>query len=223
MVSLPQESKERRELDSRLGIKSSLSSLSSVVALCYALYRANSKKPTIDYADEIVSEGKRQLCLKPHLEQEILGKYGVNGEQIRRNPLLKSQLEALQVGISLMFKLGTVRFVDYPETDTKERTGGARYRKEIFFSTNMSILDLYVSSWSDSIQSQELRLWLIEQPSDSEFSMGLKRLLTVFSEDTLYRIRAENNHNIIFQQEGIYNEILKGNNVVAKDAFEDVG
>lgn len=222
MATLPQSIENRKEPDSRLGIKSSLNRLSSVIALSYALYCANSKKPTIDYSQESEKQGKKQIALKSNLELSISQEYGVDSSTLNTNPLLQSQLEALQVGLSLIFKIGIIRFVDFPETDTKERTGGDRYRKEIFFSTNMSILDLYISSWSKDVQQKELKLWLLNTPADSQFSSGLKKLLTIFSEDTLYKLRA-NNQEIIFQQNGIYKEIHNGNNVIAKDSSEDVG
>ena len=222
MSTLPYTIETRKELDSRLGIKSSLSNLSSVVALSYGLYCANSKKPSVEYSDEYEEDGKKHIALKPYLNQLVSERYSVHAEILNNNPLLQSQLEALQVGLSLIFKIGTIKYVDFPDSDTKERTGGERFNKVISFSMNMKVLDLYISSWSEDIQRRELSLWLQNSPSDSIFSIGLKQLLTIFSEDTLYKIRSLD-QEVVFQQEGIYNRILQGNTVIAKDSIEDVG
>lgn len=222
MTTLPKSIEPQKELDNRLGIKSSLNKLSSMIALSYILYCINSKKATIDYSKELDNQGTKSLVLKPELEQSILQQYEISPQILNDNPLLKSQLEAIQVGLSIMFKLGVIKYIDFPNTDTKERTGGERYRKRITFSTNINILDLYISSWPIETQKEELRLWLHCTPSDSPFSTGLKKLLTIFSEDTLYKLRAQN-QEILFQQEGIYSELLQGNNVTAKDKTEEVG
>ena len=78
MATLPQSIENRKEPDSRLGIKSSLNRLSSVIALSYALYCANSKKPTIDYSQESEKQGKKQIALKSNLELSISQEYGVD-------------------------------------------------------------------------------------------------------------------------------------------------
>lgn len=222
MTTLPKSIEPQKELDNRLGIKSSLNKLSSVIALSYILYCINSKKATIDYSEELDNQGTKSLVLKTEFERSILQQYNIPSEILNNNPLLKSQLEAIQVGFSLMFKLGVIKYIDFPNTDTKERTGKERYQKKITFSTNINILDLYISSWSIETQKEELRLWLFGTPSDSPFSIGLRKLLTIFSEDTLYKLRAQN-QEILFQQEGIYSELLQGNNVTAKDKTEEVG
>lgn len=219
MATYPKSVEERKDLDSRLGIKSSLRGIPSVIALGYVLYRAIDKDARIIYSEQ---DGIK-ITLRSNLEKNISDYYGVTSDELNKNPLLTAQLEAIQVGFSLMFKLGVVKFVDYPNADTKERTGRQRYRKEILFSTNMSILDLYISSWDEAIQKEELCRWLKNEPSRSEFSLGLKRLLTIFSEDTLFKIRTEDEQDIIFQQEGIYSKLLNGESVIGKDKFEDVG
>lgn len=222
MTILPRAVDERSDIDCRLGIKSSLSRLSSVVALCYALYCSSERNASIEYADEIQGDDGRYLILKSKYADLISAKYHVGIDKLNENPLLKSQLESLQVGLSLLFKVGVVRFSNYPNIDTKERTGRDRYSKTIEFSMNMNIIDLYISSWSDEIAEKELSRWLCNEPLDSKFSSGLKQLLTIFSEQTLFKLRS-NDEEIVFQQEGIYREILSGNNVVAKDSTEDVG
>lgn len=106
MATLPSRIEQRDELDCRLGIKSSLNGLSSVVAFAYILYCANGRKSEIIYADEETTpDGKRRLVLKEHYKHWILDNYFVDENVLNNNPLLTSQLEALQVGLGLMFHL----------------------------------------------------------------------------------------------------------------------
>lgn len=223
MAILPSKIEQRSELDCRLGIKSSLNHISSVVALSYLLYCANDKSNEIVYADEVnLSNGRKKLVLKDYYKQWIMDNYTVDENSLDNNPLLTSQLEALQVGLGLMFHLAKISFVDFPTTDTKERTGGDRFRKNMKFALNMKLLDLYLMAWPNDLMKTEIILWLNNSPSDTSISEGLKQILTAFSEDTQYKIRA-NGEEIIFQQIGIYNNISNEDGVIAKDEQEDVG
>lgn len=223
MAILPSKIEQRSDLDCRLGIKSSLNHISSVVALSYLLYCANDKSNEIVYADEVnLSNGRKKLVLKDYYKQWIMDNYTVDENSLDNNPLLTSQLEALQVGLGLMFHLAKISFVDFPTTDTKERTGGDRFRKNMKFALNMKLLDLYLMAWPNDLMKAEIISWLNNSPSDTSISEGLKQILTAFSEDTQYKIRA-NGEEIIFQQIGIYNNISNEGGVIAKDEQEDVG
>lgn len=223
MAILPSKIEQRSDLDCRLGIKSSLNHISSVVALSYLLYCANDKSNEIIYADEVkLSNGRKKLVLKDCYKQWIMDNYTVDEDSLDNNPLLTSQLEALQVGLGLMFHLAKISFVDFPTTDTKERTGGDRFRKIMKFALNMKLLDLYLMAWPNGLMKTEIISWLNNSPSDTAISEGLKQILTAFSEETQYKIRA-NGEEVIFQQIGIYNNISNEDGVIAKDEQEDVG
>lgn len=221
MINLPTKINNRDDLDCRLGIKSSLSDIASVVALSYALYCANNKSSEIIYAEEIESNDKTKLILKEEYMRYIIDNYNVDEDTLNKNPLLTSQLEALQVGLGLIFHLAKLSYVDYPTTDTKERTGGERYRKIMKFALNMKYLDLYLTAWSPELLRDELKHWLQNSPTSTSLSNGIKEILTCFSEATQFKIRNQG-QEIIFQQFGIYDSFSTGN-VVAKDDQEDVG
>ena len=222
MAILPEKVTLRRELDNRIGIKSSLKDLSSIIGLLWALYKVSSKKTVLDYSVEFSSESKTKIKLKPEYQTSIESLYDVTGDILNSNPLLTSQLESLQVGLGLMFKLAQINFTDFPNSDIKERTGGERFRKTIRFSSYIELLDLFISAWDDSTQKQEISLWIKNSPSNSQFSEGLKKILSILSEDVLFKIRSDGKE-IIFQQEGIYHSLLKEETVIAKDEQEDVG
>lgn len=71
MINLPKSIENRKEIDNRLGIKSSLNNLSSVIALSYILYVENSRKSIIDYSEERINSGKKEIILKAELERSI--------------------------------------------------------------------------------------------------------------------------------------------------------
>ena len=220
MRELPKSIIERRELNLRQGIKSSLSSIRSIVALVYTLYRSNNRKAIVDYS-ESVNGGL--IKLNSSLENNVKTFLGIDDlGLISNNPLFKSQMEALQVGIELIFKLGKVEFIDENLASSAERTGRNRYEKRICFGTNIQIIDTFLSSY-DADLTEFLNKWLQNQESSkSEIDEGVKKLLTIFSEETQFKLRY-NNSEISFQQEGIYQEFAKGNTVVGKDEHENVG
>lgn len=223
MANLPKQITLRNDIDCRLGIKSSLGDIPSVISLAYLLYCANDKKSQIEYADEQIQyNGKKKLILKKIYKDWIINNLSLDDSILDSNPLLTSQLESLQVGLGLMFKIAKISYVDYPNSDTKERTGGERFKKLIKFAVNIKIIDIYISAWDKDIVKSELSLWLQNKPSQSTLSNGLKQILTSFSEETQFKLR-NNSNEIIFQQEGIYKSISKNENIIAKDEQEDVG
>lgn len=149
MKTNPKTTIDRRELNLRLGIKSSLYNLRSIVALLYALYVANGKKSRVDYSEECMGEdGLTHLNLNANIEGSIASLLCVDSiaeTNINSTPLFKAQMESLQVGIELFLKLGKIRFNDDSLSSASERTGGNRYQKYIEFSTNIQILDIFLS------------------------------------------------------------------------------
>lgn len=68
MKELPKSIIERRELNLRQGIKSSLSNIRSIVALVYTLYRINNRKAMVEYSE---SMNGNQIKLNSNLETSI--------------------------------------------------------------------------------------------------------------------------------------------------------
>ena len=220
MKVLPKSITERRELNLRQGIKSSLSNIRSIVALVYVLYRSNNRKASVEYSE---SGNGGQIKLHSAIESNIKALLNIDDLSfINSNPLFKSQMEALQVGIELIFKLGKVEFINNTLASSAERTGGQRYEKRIRFGTNIQILDTFLSSYESDLP-MFLNKWMNNQDSEKmNIDSGVKKLLTIFSEETQFKIRY-NNQEISFQQEGIYKEFAEGNTVVGRDEHENVG
>lgn len=214
---------ERGELNLRQGIKSSLNELRSIVAMLYAIYLASDKKAIIEYTQEYIHEGKTKITLNDELRNKLNSLFpGISNNSIDRVPIFTSQMEALQVGIELFLRLGKVTFVgSHPASS--ERTGGNRYNKVIKFGTNIKLIDLYLSAYTELQKEDLLNQWINNQdPSDETVSEGLKRILTIFSEETQFKIRTSIGE-ISFQQEGIYKGLVENNTVESNDVHELVG
>lgn len=220
MNTLPKSISERRELNLRQGIKSSLSDIRAIIALVYILYRSNNRKAIVEYSE---STNNGQIKLHSVLESNIKSLFNINDfNLINNNPLFKSQIEALQVGIELIFKLGKIEFTNSSLTDSAERTGGKRYEKRIRFGTNIQILDTFLSCYETDLPIF-LNKWINNLDSGkAHIDDGVKKLLTIFSEETQFKIR-HNGQEVSFQQEGIYKEFFNGNTVIGRDEHENVG
>ena len=222
MANYPQPIKQREELNLRLGIKSSLSQLRSVVASLYVIYKANAKQSSVIYSKEISSNGLISTKLDDTLSQKISDLF--NNSQfatlVEQSPLFTSQLEALQVGIELFFHLGKINFV---ASGLSERTGSSRYQKQIAFATNMILVDLYLSSHSTEDVNKLLLSWLKDEPFQSKLEDGLRIMLNTFTEETQYKIRDNNSEEVVFNQEGVYLELLNSDAVASNDTKEPVG
>ena len=123
------------------------------------------------------------------------------------SPLFSSQLEHLQVLFTLFWKLAKIKFIgDHP--DSKERTGGLRYIKNLEFTTNIDLIDLMLSSHDAETSQSEvfatLLGWLEGQEPNTELSKKLKKFLTILSEDTWFK-----HNDTTFLQEGIYSSLQR--------------
>lgn len=214
---------ERGELNLRQGIKSSLSNLRSVVAMLYGIYLASDKKSIVEYSKEYTQGGNTKIKLNDELRHKLNTLIpNISNDSIDRVPIFTSQMEALQVGIELFLKLGKISFVE-GHSDSSERTGGNRYNKVIKFGTNTKLIDLYLSTYTTSQRDDLLNHWIDgNDPSDGIVSDGLKQILTIFSEETQFKIR-NSEGEIPFQQEGIYKELVQNNTVESNDIHELVG
>lgn len=223
MATLPQQIRNHKPQNARLGIKSSLSNLKRVISLLYLLYVTNERKGRIEYSQEYSDGSLTKIRLKETYMASISAIFpiGEADSVISVNPLLTSQLEHLQVGLELVFQLGKISFVA-SKANSAERTGGNRYAKVITFSKNMIYIDVYFSALSNELRNKVLMSWMKNEISETESDKALFQILTAFSENL--KMSVDNGtENRIFEQEGLYKELLAGNKVIGKDVHEDVG
>ena len=231
----PKSFTQRDEINLRQGIKSSLPNMKALFASVYTLFKISPSSHVI-FSEETKIKGSTLLKIHKSLELALYAFYEkqlLNSEMsqseflgiFNSNPIFTAQLEALQVAIQLFWKLGEVNFVESMASST-ERTGGNRYNKSMNFSTNLDIIDTVLTNDDGQIDEQTKNLifnYLTNKslPTSSKENK-LKRTLTVFSEETQFKIR-QNGDEIYFQQEGIYTELLNDNTVESADSHEPVG
>jgi hypothetical protein len=231
----PQPLKPRSELNFRHAIKSSIADIRQLIALTIALYLS---KPTSELEYSQSQGGK--ISIRASVENNLLAYFQdqvdiyLDGELdrselleiINNNPLFKAQMEPLQVGLELFLKLCRVSFTD-GSASNKERTGGIRHEKKLHFTTNLEIIRLAFRQPDNDEDNLKWVLfdWIIspEPQQESLTSSTLKKILTIFSEETQFRLRDEQGESIYFQQEGIYKVLLQSEAVYGQDAQENVG
>lgn len=235
MKTYPNSFKERNEINLRHGIKSSLGEIKELFALVYTLYLSDNKSSSITYSKE-VNAPNTQIEIQDELLESAKNLFGalvVNDANfknaINENPLFKSQIESLQVTLELFWKLAKVTFVNNPGENTRERTGGKRFDKKLEFSTNLILLDNVLSERDNSVSDELKELlynWILKTPNytpDVNLYKKIQTTLTIFSEETQFKIRKDDNTELYFQQEGIYEKLINGNTVNDKDNVEPVG
>ena len=234
MKTYPNQLVDRSELNLRNGIKSSLAEIKELFALTFTLYLATNKEILLNYSEEVNAPNT-----KIEIKDDLLSKLELffNGlitnkadfkNKVNENPLLTAQIESLQVSLELFWKLCKVDFIqNYPSSH--ERTGGKRYDKKITFTCNTLLLENCLlendGSVSDSLKNI-LYNWIMKSAvftPDLFLFKKIQTTLTIFSEETQFKIRKDDNSELFFQQEGIYEQVVAGNTVIDKDNVEPVG
>jgi hypothetical protein len=206
-----------------------LPQIKQLIGLTISLY-ITEKQPNLDYSQQ----SDDQILITDEVYQRLLAYYSFEISQtkeiadfrdiINKNPLFTSQMEPLQVALELFLKLCKVSFPD-GLSNSRERTGGKRYPKRLHYTTNLQIIEICLRP-SQSAFKNILFNWIYGKEVravNDEILNDFKSILTIFTEETQFRLRNDSNEEIIFQQEGIYRELLKGNEVSSDDVRENVG
>lgn len=206
-MNYPQPIKQRALNNPRLGIKSSLPNPRKVIALIYLIYVCSGKKASVNY---LVSNplDKNKATLDQDLTASIISFLGKNedfSDSLLSNPLIDSQIEALQVAMQLFFRLAKINFTSAAQS---ERSGRNRYPKTIDFSTNMDVLDLFLGQFNQPQKKEFLSNWLNDE-DDEIISPLIKKLLVTFVEPTIFRITESDNKFMDFDLLGMYESFLK--------------
>ncbi|WP_274946910.1 McrB family protein [Hoylesella shahii] len=222
-MNYPQAAKPLKANDAKLGGKYRMSNIRSFIALVYLLYMSSNKKSSVDYSDG--ENRQSQLQLKREYLEKFRDFLGIDVDSIiSNNPLLAGQFEYILVTMERIFRLGSVRFNNSSYNNSKERTGGIRYPKTLLFSTNMFILDLIISGFSEEVKKNSLKEWLQNQKaSNSEFEEKVTQFLTICSEYTLFRARLSDNNEVIYRPIGIYEQLTHHDEVSIIDSREQTG
>ncbi|MDD4209799.1 MAG: AAA family ATPase [Bacteroidales bacterium] len=214
-MKLPNQIIARDSIDPKLAVGSSLPNPKGLFAIVFALYIVNDEKDHLEYSDKNGTGIKLKSSLIPLLKSFFSGINGYSDLEIEsletNNPLLEMQIEPLQVPLQLFWKIAKINIVG-TDSSSGERTGGVRFPKKLFFTTNMDIVKSSISDENDSFTNNSKELiysWLFNKSTSSSLQyieLKLIKTLTIFSEETLFKTW-DNTTEIIFQQEGIYTSL----------------
>src|SRR5699024_8815613 len=119
-----------------------------------------------------------------------------------------SQIEALIVAFSLIWKIATISFTD-KLSNSSERKGNKRFTKELQFTKNMDILNILFEQNNDELSTVFLHWLGINQLEyDSATEYNLLELLWILSEEAVYKLTDENSNDILFTLRVVYSSIL---------------
>jgi len=198
------------QIDLKLGIKSSLPSVKSTLALLYLVWREMDRPSELEYA---VAQDN-SIVLRADIEEKLYLKLqqitdGITLEQFRdkinNNLMFKAQLEALLVAFELVWKVAKIRFSD-GRPNSSERTGGSRFPKKVWFSLNMDLLDAVCCN--DVEYSKIFFSWIgFDVVADPEKEQNIIRFLTAISESAYYKL-IDNETDVVFNLESVYKAVL---------------
>lgn len=212
----PKAASTYEQIDLKLGIKSSLPSVKSTLALLFMMWKEMGRPAELEYS---VSQGSG-IALRTDIRDSLYSKLNnidpsISAsdfdDKISKNLMLKAQLEALIVALELVWKVAKIRFAD-GRSNSSERTGGSRYPKKLWYTVNMDIFDAICRN--DQDYDQILFAWLgFDLQKNAEKEENLVRFLTVISESAYFKLD-DNNTDVVFNLESIYDAILSGNDAV---------
>ncbi len=241
-VFLPNELKEHNPVNPKLGIKSSLPKIDELIILTILLWKVNNGNTELTYSYEdgnaikidndvlnkildffnsetlslIKESNGSAITITPLSQSDIVDK-------INDNPLFTAQFEHIFVALSLFLKIATIKFINDSFPDGKERTGGRRYQKKLEFTVFIDIIDTFIESNIEEFKALCLNVVMKKDVKiNSDYYKSLKKMLTVFTENTIFKLRKDTSESI-FNQEGIYSLLSEDKDVLAKDTREDVG
>ena len=208
------------EMDLKLGIKSSLPHVKSTLALAILLWECTEHPAELIYSeqkgDKIVMASQLEPLIVDYLS-DIFEEEHVSSDdlinELNKNQLFKSQIEALMVAFELVWKLAKVNFVDTTKAASVERTGGVRFPKKLTYSVNIDIIHSVISG-NKSAFLQVLLAWIgFNVNFDSKFENTLICLLTALSEGAVFKL-SDGTRDVIFNQNSIYRKLLETEDAV---------
>ena len=212
-----------KDIDLKLGIKSSLKEVKSTLALAILLWECANCPAELIYSQQY-EENKIVITdeLSRRVEKYLIEKCKINPkdvnsliEKINENPLFKSQAEPLMVAFELVWKLAKVNFLDDNRPASSERSGGIRYPKKLEYTINADIIHSVIENNRDAYLRVLLR-WIgievnvsdSEKNKDNRCEFLLLNLLTVLSEGAVFKM-TDGNKDIVFNQNSLYSKLIE--------------
>ena len=215
-------------LDPRLITKTSLPKPKSAIALLIILWLVNDKSAEVSYGRSSGASDEGGL-INEELVESIEGYAADHGVELssadiesclKNNPLLTSQMEALNAPFELIWRLGTLSFTDGTLNRSSERKGGLRFQKSIRFSSNLDLVGILEETDPDGF-ARVLMSWLTEGRilCSDDIETRLTRMLAVFSEPALYKT-CKGDSGTVFDISGVYGSLLEDKDNTGVDLVE---
>jgi hypothetical protein len=215
-MSLPNNVKTRIPIDPKLAVGSSLPKPKELIALTILLYLLNEEKEYLDYSVQTGNTINIKDELIDSMKSFFSSVDGYNEQTINdlrtENLLVSMQLEPIQVSLQIVWKLAKVKAIN-SNSSSQERTGGVRVPKSLNFTSNLILIKSILSDHNNTITEvakKVLYSWLFNEIVELEnqnLETKLKTTLLIFTEDTIYKTWLNDNTEVLFQQEGIYDLI----------------
>lgn len=200
-------------VDPRLGIKSSVPRLKAAIALLLLLWECNQHAAEVSYLSQERSDDSEKEVVSIATDVfERLWEYShsymeMDKEEFRslvnRNALIVAQIEHLQVAFSYVFRLAQIEQIGRGS----ERTGGVRLPKKLKYTVNTEIISLIAHN---EAYIMTLLAWLgVSNITPNEAVEGkIRKLLTIYAENAIYKQVDESGEGNIFNLLGVYNKLI---------------
>ena len=233
-MARPNKIKKYEPMDLKLGIKSSLPKVKSVLALSYLIWKSGDNKTEVVYSVEqdnkiVISEDCKNNLIS--LLTSVFSILSINSEDfisaVNNNNLFNSQMEALIVALELVWRIAKVDWVQqrsFSAERTKVDGVEKRFAKKLVFSNNVDILDTLVDSDIDNFLCI-LTSWVMQKDYtqiDRAKEKLLIKMLMIMSEKTIFRIKTEDDY-LTYNVLGIYEQLLNNDTVSPFDPKENKG
>ncbi|MBM0066769.1 AAA family ATPase [Alkalicoccobacillus gibsonii] len=215
----PKEVTDFKKVELKLAIKSSIPNLKPLLSIVFTLWKVTGELGNLSFSES----QDNKIVIKKEIKDEIknyfqneLEKTSLDenefSEILDENNLVKSQIEALQVSLGLIWRVSNVVFEDEKLNFSSERQGGIRHKKILKFTKVMDQLDLLISIKEEEFK-KVLFYWLTDKESDFEdiFQEKLIKAFTHFSEEAIFRLQIDKETDIKFMLNGIYQQITDHN------------
>lgn len=218
-MNLPTELRQRNSIDPKLAVGSSLPKPKELLSWVITLFLVNNGEYKLEYAE---SADDNKIKIKQNVFEGVKtffssvgnydGIYFDDYQSGKENPLCDMQLEPLQVSLQLVWKLAKINATS-SSSSSLERTGGVRVLKKLEYTTNVILIKNLLENNNgevDPYAKQVLYNWIIGTEVETEYESVEAKListLSVFTEDTLFKVWSDESTEVIFQQESIYNKI----------------
>jgi len=214
----PKNIKQYDDIDLKLGIKSSFPNAKSTLAMLIMFWQACDKPSEIAYSKAngnkiVIADALKDKLIKKF--QPFYSVFKISDDdfikKINSGDLFENQMEPLHVGIELVWRLACIRFSEN-RSQSAERTGGERFCKTLFYTSNMDIIDILIES-DDNEYSNVLLKWIgCINDDETKADFTLTRLLTCLAEDSIYRMEV-NGDEIIYNLNSVYEALLENRGI----------